>query len=1050
VSKVTVTGGGGDYAVPPTVVFSDPGIPAKATAAISGGIAEVRMTATGSGYFSAPQVEVDGDGSGAVVTATISGGGKVDRLLLTSRGSKYTSSPTVSITGGGGSDAAAAATVDLDEESDTYGQVINLTLTSRGNGYTSAPEVSITGSQDPGGEPATATATVKADGVVTGFSVVSGGSGYTTPPAIRVGGGAAGVARLSGYVSDVTIVRGGKYRSAPTFSFETKKEVSSLTLTSGGSGYSVPPSVEILGGYGAGAAAVAVLASTLSNATVTVTKGGSGYTSAPRVTLSGGSGEFATATCSVSGGVVTSVTIQSPGGGFLSAPTVTFSGGGGSGAEAKVGLPVSKILLSDSGYGYEKSPRVFFFGGGGTGVAATTQISQAPGSGGSGTTEIDGSVVFVSVTNEGSGLTSRPSVTVPGNAKLQAYVCGTLTQPTVTNPGSNYSSNDLLRYGPTGLEYDKDGKYKGPAATVLGTRLDSPLGGAGAYYSSGYWFDGSWGGGGITSVSVYRSPLRLTQGNRLPRTGSPITGADSIAGTYATPPLIVPIDSFAVAPRTTMRLRSLAMSKTATSISLSNPTSDSEKHLLYSTHHRGVVCGSGKSATACAVQGLLIVKGDLQSGSKIRFYSLVSPFLHARYSKAPSVKIRSVSGTGAKAQLSIDANGVVESASGMTITQSGSGYLNVDGLEFDQGERLVDEPSATATVDASGSVTSISIQSGGGGFYKPPRVVIHGGGGTGAEAVATLVADPQGGNAVVYAVGSVGVVSGGSGYSTSNPPSVSFVHSTEDESIFDPRCVATPTQEAAETYFIYGDDSGTGIAFYSGYDPSSYESGLKYWQGSVLLPRFGQYLSSLTGYERFVVLSALPIPGLVDDVFSKFQIQYCGFGLRQENYGGLRMAGNSYATELGENTYGWQSPSSIMYPAATSPFYYWPLISSQSAKTCSIDTSFPPVAMISDVSAAYQFQRGAHINNCDLSGNPLVVPFFDDGQVTGVDSYRYSNEGGACFLAGVPVPTSCSVSGVGTGAEISISSIKAHAEASVSQSVYGQVASHVIIIPKFD
>jgi hypothetical protein len=162
------------------------------------------------------------------------------------------------------------------------------------------------------------------------------------------------------------------------------------------------------------------------------------------------------------------------------------------------------------------------------------------------------------------------------------------------------------------------------------------------------------------------------------------------------------------------------------------------------------------------------------------------------------------------------------------------------------------------------------------------------------------------------------------------------------------------------------------------------------------------------------------------------------------------MAGNSYATELGENTYGWQSPSSIMYPAATSPFYYWPLISSQSAKTCSIDTSFPPVAMISDVSAAYQFQRGAHINNCDLSGNPLVVPFFDDGQVTGVDSYRYSNEGGACFLAGVPVPTSCSVSGVGTGAEISISSIKAHAEASVSQSVYGQVASHVIIIPKFD
>jgi predicted component of type VI protein secretion system len=66
---------------------------------------------------------------------------------------------------------------------------------------------------------------------------------------------------------------------------------------------------------------------------IKVTNGGSGYTEAPTVSFSGTKG--ATATATVSGGVVTGVTITNGGSGYEAGPTVTFTAtNGGSGAEA--------------------------------------------------------------------------------------------------------------------------------------------------------------------------------------------------------------------------------------------------------------------------------------------------------------------------------------------------------------------------------------------------------------------------------------------------------------------------------------------------------------------------------------------------------------------------------------------------------------------------------------------------------------------------------------------------------------------------------------------
>lgn len=78
---------------------------------------------------------------------------------------------------------------------------------------------------------------------------------------------------------------------------------------------------------------------TASVVSYTVTAGGSGYTLAPTVTMSAPDGMGvgfvnATATATLTGDAVTAVTVVLAGTGYINPPTVTFSGGGGGGAAA--------------------------------------------------------------------------------------------------------------------------------------------------------------------------------------------------------------------------------------------------------------------------------------------------------------------------------------------------------------------------------------------------------------------------------------------------------------------------------------------------------------------------------------------------------------------------------------------------------------------------------------------------------------------------------------------------------------------------------------------
>lgn len=90
---------------------------------------------------------------------------------------------------------------------------------------------------------------------------------------------------------------------------------------------------------------------------IAVTSGGSGYTSPPTVVFTGGTGTGATATAIVENGAVTAIEVTNPGTGYTTAPTISFTGGGGgTGAAAtatlkyQLSFPTTRTFIKTNGY----------------------------------------------------------------------------------------------------------------------------------------------------------------------------------------------------------------------------------------------------------------------------------------------------------------------------------------------------------------------------------------------------------------------------------------------------------------------------------------------------------------------------------------------------------------------------------------------------------------------------------------------------------------------------------------------------------------------------
>ncbi|PYX89232.1 MAG: hypothetical protein DMG68_05810 [Acidobacteria bacterium] len=107
-------------------------------------------------------------------------GGAIANINVVKPGSGYTTAPIVNIVGGGGSGATAVATIDTDNTSATYRQVLGVNITNAGTGYTSAPTVTLSGG---GGTKATAAAylTLGANAI----AHCSGGALACYPPVVN-------------------------------------------------------------------------------------------------------------------------------------------------------------------------------------------------------------------------------------------------------------------------------------------------------------------------------------------------------------------------------------------------------------------------------------------------------------------------------------------------------------------------------------------------------------------------------------------------------------------------------------------------------------------------------------------------------------------------------------------------------------------------------------------------------------------------------------------------------------------------------------------------
>lgn len=144
------------------------------------------------------------------------------------------------------------------------------------------------------------------------IQVTNEGSGYDpdSPPTITISGGGGAGATARGLVSS-----DGKLKW--------------IYLTNEGSGYTTIPTVTV--GSGTATAVAKVNLDTQVVISVTITAGGTGYVVAPTITFSGGGGAGTSAVAQISGGIVKAISMTAYGSGYTSAPSVTFSSGAATG-----------------------------------------------------------------------------------------------------------------------------------------------------------------------------------------------------------------------------------------------------------------------------------------------------------------------------------------------------------------------------------------------------------------------------------------------------------------------------------------------------------------------------------------------------------------------------------------------------------------------------------------------------------------------------------------------------------------------------------------------
>ena len=167
----------------------------------------------------------------------------------------------------------------------------------------------------------TATAVISLfNGGIQNFVVSNRGSNYSALPRVAISS-----APSTGTTGIGTAVFIGGIRVCTDNLNPALKSVQQVDIINPGAGYTVPPSVQFIGGGGAGAAATAVI-NTGVVGLATITNAGAGYTVNPTITFSGVSTVSAAATAIVSAaGTITAIHFTNSGAGYTVAPTITIA-----------------------------------------------------------------------------------------------------------------------------------------------------------------------------------------------------------------------------------------------------------------------------------------------------------------------------------------------------------------------------------------------------------------------------------------------------------------------------------------------------------------------------------------------------------------------------------------------------------------------------------------------------------------------------------------------------------------------------------------------------
>lgn len=317
--KLVITDPGSGYDTDPSVVFTGGGGTGMAATAIRneyGGVQALRLTSLGNGYTSAPIVSFTGgtpDTTAAAAAEYVSTqAGQLRLAKVTNTGSGYTHAPIVTLeneNNGSGGEIAASG----------FDTVSEIKITNEGTGYVSPVAVTLTGGAGSGataasidtGQVGRVIAAVQANNIPAPW-YVSGADTYEQT--LSFGSASFIVVWRKEYafynfvhaVSSIRVVNpGSSYTSSPTlnakgYTFTGILRPANVVVTNPGSGYTVnnPPTVTFTGsgGSGTGMTGVAVVGKIT---TLEITSAGSGYSLAPTLAITDGGGTGAKGTATI-------------------------------------------------------------------------------------------------------------------------------------------------------------------------------------------------------------------------------------------------------------------------------------------------------------------------------------------------------------------------------------------------------------------------------------------------------------------------------------------------------------------------------------------------------------------------------------------------------------------------------------------------------------------------------------------------------------------------------------------------------------------------------